>query len=117
MTVKKSADPLQKERLAPLRSGDDVLLSGEIYTARDAAHKRMIEMLKRGEALPFEIKNAIIYYVGPTPAKPEDQWDLQDRRPVTEWILMHTMLMEEGQMGMIGKGPRSEEVIEAIKKK
>ncbi|MDD4366850.1 MAG: fumarate hydratase C-terminal domain-containing protein, partial [Eubacteriales bacterium] len=69
MTVKITG-PFTKEKLAFLRTGDDVLLSGEIYTARDAAHKRMTEMLKRGEALPFDIKNAIIYYVGPTPAKP-----------------------------------------------
>jgi len=115
MTVKISG-PFTKEKLAPLRAGDDVLLSGEIYTARDAAHKRMIEMLKRGEALPFEIKNAIIYYVGPTTAKTGRP--MGSAGPTTSYRMdpYAPMLMEEGQMGMIGKGPRSEEVIEAIKK-
>lgn len=62
--------PLTSEKVKSLKSGDTVLITGEIYTARDAAHKRMIDALKSGEKLPFEIENKIIYYAGPTPAKP-----------------------------------------------
>ena len=115
MTVKISG-PFTKEKLVCLRAGDDVLLSGEIYTARDAAHKRMTEMLKRGEELPFDIENSIIYYVGPTPAKPGRP--MGSAGPTTSYRMdpYAPMLMEKGQTGMIGKGPRSEEVIEAIKK-
>ena len=62
--------PLTEEKATSLKAGDTILLSGTIYTARDAAHKRLIELVNRGEELPFNIKDEIIYYVGPTPAKP-----------------------------------------------
>jgi fumarate hydratase subunit beta len=61
--------PLKKEDIAPLRAGDTVLLSGVVYTARDAAHKRLVELLDRGEPLPFELPGSAIYYVGPTPER------------------------------------------------
>ncbi len=63
-------EPFTKEKLEPLRAGDTVFLTGTIYTARDAAHKRLIEMIENQEPLPFEVKDAVIYYVGPTPEKP-----------------------------------------------
>lgn len=66
----KLTTPITKEKLADLKAGDAIEITGTIYTARDAAHKRMNEMLERAEALPFDIKDAVIYYVGPTPAAP-----------------------------------------------
>ena len=66
----KLTTPLTREMLAPLRAGDTVLLSGVVYTARDAAHGRMAELLDKGEALPFDVKGAAVYYVGPTPERP-----------------------------------------------
>ena len=68
--MKRITAPLTKEEAAVLRAGDTVLLSGVVYTARDAAHKRMCEALDRGEALPFDMRDAVIYYVGPTPPPP-----------------------------------------------
>ena len=62
--------PLTEEKVKELKAGDSVLLSGTIYTARDAAHKRLVELLDKGEELPIDVKDSVIYYVGPTPAKP-----------------------------------------------
>lgn len=97
-----------------LKSGDRVLLSGTVYTARDAAHKRIFELLDSGETLPFEIADAIIYYTGPTPA--------QNGRPVgscgpTTSIRMDKFtprLLDMGLLGIIGKGERGEEVCDSI---
>lgn len=106
--------PLTREKAAMLKSGDTVLLTGVIYTARDAAHKRMIEMLDRGESLPFNIEDAVIYYVGPTPAKPGHA--LGSAGPTTSYRMdaYAPRLLDLGLRGMIGKGKRGGEVVEAM---
>ncbi len=108
--------PLSKEDAKKLRCGDRVLISGDIYTARDAAHKRMIESIERAEELPFEIENSVIYYAGPTPAKPGKV--IGSCGPTTSCRMdaYAPKLIELGQRGMIGKGERSREVIDAMKK-
>ncbi len=108
--------PLTKETAASLKAGERVLISGEIYTARDAAHKRMIEALNRGENLPFDIQNQIIYYAGPTPAKPGEV--IGSCGPTTSGRMdaYAPTLIALGETGMLGKGSRSSEVVEAMKK-
>ncbi len=108
--------PLKREDLEPLEIGDKVLISGEIYTARDTAHKRLIELLDKKEPLPLDISGQIIYYVGPTPAPPGRP--IGAAGPTTSYRMdtYAPRLMEVGLKGMIGKGPRSPEVIEAMKK-
>ena len=108
--------PADRKTLASLHAGDRVALCGTVYTARDAAHKRMIERLDRGEPLPFDIENAAVYYVGPTPA-PEGR-PIGSAGPTTSSRMdkYTPRLMEEGLRVMIGKGRRSPEVIRSIKK-
>ena len=112
--VKKLIYPFDKEKLKELRAGDSVLITGTIYTARDAAHKRIVEMLERGEKLPFEIEGSMIYYVGPSPAKPGKV--IGSAGPTTSYRMdsYAPRLLDLGQAGMIGKGQRSEEVKEAV---
>ncbi len=107
--------PLTREAARELRVGDSCLLSGVIYTARDAAHKRLCDALDRGEELPLELKNAVIYFVGPTPAKPGQV--IGSAGPTTSYRMdaYSPRLIALGQTGMIGKGKRSAEVIEAMK--
>lgn len=107
--------PMTKETAASLKCGDRVLISGEIYTARDAAHKRMIDAIKNGEELPFDIENQIIYYAGPTPAKPGEI--IGSCGPTTSGRMdaYAPTLIALGETGMLGKGSRSDEVIEAMK--
>ena len=114
--IKRITAPLTKEALKDLHSGDDVLISGVIYTARDAAHKRLCELLAEGKELPFPVKDSVIYYAGPTPAK-EGQ-AIGSAGPTTSYRMdaYSPMLIEAGETGMIGKGKRSPEVIEAMKK-
>lgn len=105
-----------KDPFAGFEAGDEVLLTGEIYTARDQAHKRLIELLKKGKKLPFEIKNQIIYYCGPTKTPPLKT--IGSCGPTTS-ARMDTMvepLLKAGLKAMIGKGRRSEEVRRLIKK-
>lgn len=108
--------PLTKDKLKNLKAGDSVLISGTIYTGRDAAHKRMIESLKKGETLPFNIKDQIIYYVGPCPAKPGQI--IGSCGPTTSGRMdaYAPLLIEKGLTGMIGKGLRNTVVIEAMQK-
>lgn len=108
--------PLTEDKIKQLRAGDRVLISGIIYTARDAAHKRLIELLDKGKQLPIDVKNQIIYYVGPTPAKPG--MALGSAGPTTSYRMdpYTPRLLDLGLRGMIGKGIRSLEVIEAIKR-
>ena len=108
--------PLKKEIAKNLRCGDKVLISGRIYTARDAAHKRMIQSLEDGEGLPFDVNGQIIYYAGPTPAKPGRV--IGSCGPTTSCRMdaYAPRLIELGLVGMIGKGERSSEVIGAMKK-
>jgi fumarate hydratase subunit beta len=99
----------------PLRIGDRVLLSGTVYTARDAAHKRLVDLMDRGKPLPFDLKGAVIYYVGPAPAPPGKP--IGSAGPTTSYRMdaFAPRLIEAGLKGMIGKGARANEVIEAIK--
>lgn len=106
-------EPFTKEKVRELRSGDRVLITGTIYTARDAAHKRIVDMMARGEEPPFDIKNSIIYYAGPTPAKPGNP--VGSAGPTTSYRMdpYAPALLDAGQLIMIGKGQRSPEVIDA----
>lgn len=108
--------PLTEDRISNLKSGDSILLSGTIYSARDAAHKRLIELLDQGKELPLNIKDEIIYYVGPSPAKPGKV--IGSAGPTTSYRMdaYAPKLMDLGLKGMIGKGARNKEVIESIKK-
>ena len=108
--------PLIKEEIENLRAGDSVLLSGTIYTGRDAAHKRLCAMVDAGEPLPFDIRNQVIYYAGPCPAKPGDA--IGSCGPTTSYRMdaYAPALCDLGLIGMMGKGPRSQSVIDAIKR-
>jgi fumarate hydratase subunit beta len=108
--------PFTQEQALNLKAGDSVLLSGTIYTARDAAHKRMIELLEAGGELPFDIKNAIIYYVGPTPSKPGHVIGSAGPTTSGRMDVYAPKLLDLGLRGMIGKGHRNDVVIEAIKR-
>ena len=107
--------PLTEELARSLHAGDTVYLTGEIYTSRDAGHKRMCEALVRGEELPFDPKDATIYYVGPTPAKPGQV--IGSAGPTTSGRMdaYAPTMMRVGARGMIGKGARLPEVVEAMK--
>lgn len=113
--MKKIILPLDETTALSLKAGDRVLLSGYIYTSRDAGHKRMCEALARGEKLPFDPENSVIYYVGPTPQK--DGQIIGSAGPTTSGRMdaYAPTLMREGVRGMIGKGERNSAVIEAIK--
>ncbi len=108
--------PFTNESLKQLKAGDSVLLSGYIYTARDAAHKRLIELLEQGKPLPFDPEGQAIYYVGPSPARPGQP--IGSAGPTTSYRMdaYTPKLLEKGLKGMIGKGKRSTEVISAMKK-
>jgi fumarate hydratase subunit beta len=108
--------PLTEELARSLHAGDSVYLTGEIYTSRDAGHKRMCETLSRGEELPFDPMNATIYYVGPTPAKPGQV--IGSAGPTTSGRMdaYAPTMMSVGARGMIGKGVRLPEVVETMKK-
>jgi fumarate hydratase subunit beta len=108
--------PLTQEDIAQLKVGDRVYLSGTIYTARDAAHKRFVEALDRGEELPFPVEGSVMFYVGPSPAAPGQV--IGAAGPTTSYRMddFSPRLIALGQKGMIGKGKRSPEVIDAMKK-
>lgn len=106
--------PFDQSVTTTLCAGDYVYLSGTIYTARDAAHKRMFEALEQGEKIPFDLNHNIIYYLGPTPAR--DGQVIGSAGPTTSSRMdkYTPLLMEQGLLGMIGKGKRSKEVIQSI---
>lgn len=112
----KITTPLTYEKIKDLKAGDKVLLTGTIYSARDAAHKRLIDLLDKGEKLPIEIENETIYYVGPSPAKPGKV--IGSAGPTTSYRMdsYTPKLLDLGLKGMIGKGARNVEVIESMKK-
>jgi fumarate hydratase subunit beta len=116
LSVIKITTPFNDNITQLLKSGDRVLISGRVYTARDAAHKRMIEALDQGQELPINIKDQVLYYVGPTPAKPGQV--IGSAGPTTSGrVDKYTpTLLDLGLKGMIGKGYRSQEVIDSIKK-
>jgi len=108
--------PLTKEKVSKLKAGDNVSISGTIYAARDAAHKRMISLIEEGKSLPFDVKDQIIYYVGPCPARPGQV--IGSAGPTTSGRMdaYTPALISLGLTGMIGKGLRSKEVIDAMVK-
>ena len=112
---KKITLPLTKELAKTLRAGDTVLMTGYIYTSRDAGHKRMCESLAKGEPLPFDPMDATIYYVGPTPAKPGQV--IGSAGPTTSGRMdaYAPTMMSVGARGMIGKGARLPAVVDAMK--
>lgn len=114
--AKKITTPLTAEKTKDLKAGDDVLISGVIYTGRDAAHKRLVELVNEGKQLPVDLKDAIIYYVGPAPAKPGQA--IGSAGPTTSYRMdaYAPTLLDLGLKGMIGKGKRSDEVIDAMKR-
>lgn len=107
--------PLTREQARQLKSGDSVLLSGVIYTARDAAHKRLCELVEQGKELPLDVKDSVIYFVGPTPARPGQA--IGSAGPTTAYRMdaYSPTMIAQGQTGMIGKGKRNAEVIAAMK--
>lgn len=106
--------PLTKEDALKLRAGDMVYITGTIYTARDAAHKRMSEALAKGEELPLELKDNIIYYMGPSPARPGRPIGSAGPTTASRMDKYAPSLLDLGLRGMIGKGKRTKEVQEAI---
>ena len=112
----KIVPPLQDADIEKLHAGDNVLISGVIYTARDAAHKRLIDLVEKGDQLPFDLRGQIIYYVGPAPAKPG--FVIGSAGPTTSYRMdpYSPKLLELGLKGMIGKGSRSDVVRDAIQK-
>ncbi len=114
--MKKITTPLDDTAVLDLKAGDSVLISGIIYTARDSAHKRMVDSIKKQESLPIDIKGQIIYYAGPAPAKPG--YPIGPIGPTTSGRMdaFTPLMLEHGLKGMVGKGNRSKEVIEAMKK-
>lgn len=110
----KICTPITRDELRKLKAGDSVLINGVIHTARDAAHKRLVEMIQKGRELPFDLEGQIIYYAGPAPAKPG--YAVGPAGPTTSGRMdPYTVpLLERGLKGMIGKGTRSREVIEAM---
>lgn len=107
--------PLTLEKVQTLRAGDKVLLTGIIYTGRDAAHGRLIEAIQSGEELPMDVADQVIYYVGPAPAKPGEV--IGSAGPTTSYRMddLTLPLLERGLRGMIGKGQRSQTVVAGMK--
>ncbi len=114
--AKKIELPLTDETLKDLKAGDNILLTGVMYVARDAAHKRMIEALDQGKPLPFDIKGQTVYYMGPSPARPGQV--IGSAGPTTSGRMdsYSPRLIAAGLKGMVGKGMRSPAVKEAMKK-
>ena len=112
----KITTPLDIKEIVNLRAGDFVNITGNIYAARDAAHRRIFELIKKGQKLPIELKGQIIFYAGPTPVKPG--YPCGSVGPTTSYRMdpYTPSLLEKGLKGMIGKGFRSKEVIDSMKK-
>ena len=108
--------PLTDDDITKLKAGDIVYLSGTIYTARDAAHKRLVDLIDKGEPLPFDLQGAVIYFVGPTPPKPGEP--IGSAGPTTSYRMdsYSPKLIEHGLKGMIGKGKRNQDVKDACRK-
>ena len=116
MAAKKLTTPLTDVVVRDLKAGDAVLITGVVYQARDAAHKRLVALIEAGGPLPFELQGAVVYYMGPSPAKPGNV--IGSAGPTTSGRMdaYSPKLMEIGLKGMIGKGMRKKEVVEAMKK-
>lgn len=116
MAVKKLTTPLTDEVVRDLRAGDAVEITGVVYQARDAAHKKLVALIEAGEPLPFELQGAVVYYMGPSPAKPGRP--IGSAGPTTSGRMdaYAPLLMKHGLKGMIGKGLRSQDVKDAMKR-
>jgi fumarate hydratase subunit beta len=116
MAEYKMTTPLTDEDIEKLKIGDIVYLSGTIYTARDAAHKRLVDLIDEGKELPFDLQGSVIYFVGPTPPKPGEP--IGSAGPTTSYRMdsFSPILISKGQKAMIGKGKRSQEVKDACVK-
>ncbi|MBI5044277.1 MAG: Fe-S-containing hydro-lyase [Nitrospirae bacterium] len=108
--------PLADKVIKSLKTGDKVLISGIIYTARDVAHKRLVDAIKDKEKLPFNLKGQIIYFTGPTPAPPDKVIGSAGPTTSSRMDSFSPALIKKGLKGMIGKGPRGKEVVDAMKK-
>ncbi|HMA62797.1 MAG TPA: Fe-S-containing hydro-lyase [bacterium] len=108
--------PLKSEDLKKLNVGDKVLISGTVYTARDAAHERLVKLVQEGKELPFDIQGAVIYFVGPAPAPPGKP--IGSAGPTTSYRMdpYSPILMDAGLKAMIGKGPRGQKVVDSMVK-
>lgn len=113
MAVYHLTTPLKDEDITPLKVGDVVKLTGTVFTARDAAHKRLVDLIESGKELPFDLKGSVIYFVGPTPPKPGEP--IGSAGPTTSYRMdsYSPTLIKHGQKAMIGKGKRNQEVIDA----
>jgi fumarate hydratase subunit beta len=116
MTALKIKTPLTKDSVAMLKAGDEVLLSGAIFTARDAAHKRLYDLIVKGKSIPLNLRDAVIYYAGPTPPRPGRIIGSCGPTTSSRMDPFTPELLRLGLSGMIGKGDRSMEVRKAIKK-
>jgi len=114
--LKRITVPLDSETIEDLETGDEVMISGVIYTMRDAAHAKITEMIKKRARLPFDLANQVIYYCGPTPAKPGNIIGSCGPTTSSRMDSFTPLLLEHGLKGMIGKGERSAEVKDAIHK-
>lgn len=114
--IKNVTLPLTDQTIESLQAGDSVLLSGDLLTGRDAAHKRLFELLNQGEPLPVDLKGQVIYYVGPAPARPGHT--VGPAGPTSSYRMdaYTPALLDLGMKGMVGKGARSPEVVEAIQR-
>ena len=114
METKRISAPLTDVDVMNLKSGDNVLISGVIYAARDAAHKKLVELIEKNEALPFDLKGQLIYYVGPTPAKPGQA--IGSAGPTTSGRMdaYTPKILENGIKGVIGKGSRNTATVQAF---
>ncbi|WP_334292690.1 Fe-S-containing hydro-lyase [Caminicella sporogenes] len=112
--MKRITTPLTKEKVESLKAGDTVYLSGIIYTGRDAAHQRLVDAIENGNRLPFDLKDQVIYYVGPAPARPGKV--IGSAGPTTSYRMddLTVPLLNLGLSGMIGKGSRSKKVIDGM---
>src|SRR5512136_141370 len=113
---KKITSPFNDKTIADLKAGDQVLISGVMYVGRDAAHKRLVEALNKGDKLPFDVKGQVIYYMGPSPTKPGKV--IGSSGPTTSGRMdaYTPRMLEAGLKGMVGKGLRTKDVKDAIKK-
>ncbi|VAY88120.1 Fumarate hydratase class I, aerobic  len=107
--------PVNEKQMRDLKAGDIVYLNGEIFTARDAAHKKLVDLIEAGKELPFDLKGSIIYFVGPTPPKPGEP--IGSAGPTTSYRMdsYSPIMLKNGSLGMIGKGKRNQAVKDACK--
>ena len=113
---KRITTPLTKDKIKELKAGDSVLLTGTIYTARDAAHERMVKNYENGEPFPIELTDNVIYYAGPCPAKPGEVIGSCGPTTAGRMDAYTPLLLDKGLGCMIGKGARSEAVVDAMKR-